>query len=1256
MANRDIDPSGLLTIRITVAREISGRFDRFMADLQSLLVTDDALGITTRPGEMPIGNAASQRWRFLSSPDKLVAFQAWVKERVDAGLLQSDSPDPDKPWLSKYLQSAYLSGLGRSFLDAKAASLLPEQIKELSKAQFLSQALTSPVATDTLKLMYMRNFTQLKGVTDKMSATMSTILADELSKGSGPAKIASRLRKEMGFSKNRAIVIAQTELSYVQSEGQLDGYEAAGLSGSIKLRVLVEWLTAASPCAACAAMKGVVLTIKEARGKIPFHPRCVVGDTRISTPSVTSVSRSKYTGKIIEIITAEGRKLSVTEHHVLLSQRGWLLAKDITETDYLVDASSLYGNVLKRPYDDQEIPRIADYFTAVSEAGGVTSETSTNPGPEDFHGDGKFLTSEINTKRLDGFLGDDLKARSIRQSLKSLLMPRNLRKGLSSDLATESALTLQFVALAAASDSFMGFHGVESVLFRGSRPHHEPVSRSEIAGGETCGSQTGIDSTTRQAVQSGEGVDGDSGLKLLDNLLHDLGRDSSTGQGGGFGLRTDNPSLLQQLSEKFRAALELLSDSGYGVSCEVDSGNVVYDRVNVVTSRHVIDLPVYDAETQETIYVANGLVSSNCRCAWGPVNIYGPPTPGQKRSKKAIQRAIGDAVKAATGEKTVKGAKAKSKWQGASLRPTGKRTLKLPTADAATPPQLPPKDTRETPKGVGYTVNRSLTGRIVKSGSKGVPVSLGGSDIRDQSGVIFTTQGPQGPVTNINLTVTPEGSKKITQTLGATYETERIKFRPSEAAPEDPHFKPLSSTAAMVDARKVDGKYNEIAIANTRDTLQKLKTTLDSKTPAPPVEKDVARHYVKQVEAVLKSQADRTSPPAVSPYRPTRDPKAPTNRSPFPVVKEDLSLPVRTFSDGTGTDTAKHQKLPGESYKIQLPGGVSAHFVPTSGRPQNAGNPLQGSLTIQVPGKASEATIKSAINSVASLGVKTKPLTAAQEELEYLHKVVELRGDAKKQPYGVVRRNILLSDAQKVAKVKEFARTRYQIDLKKAPADYKPQGRPLSADGTGPRVWDRWDLSRETVKAEMSGYALQYTPSGQGDAKAGSIPNAVQSILASGGIVMSVADKARKGISLATGGANLVADSTSGAAGYVFTRIRKLDQTEEVTGLFFKPESLARLDAVSLDGVAFGSASSPQRLTTIAEWVLAASNASNETYFQQGLDLLSDLDFIRTPSTRDALATIQAFKAAGVESLPDGRKVADVVIVKTPSKPKKPRP
>lgn len=899
-----------MTIRITTARIISGRFDRFMSDLQTLIVAEDALGLTTRPGEMPIGNAVSQRWRFLSTPAKLEAFQAWVKERVDAGLLQSDSPDPDKPWLSQYLQSAYLSGLGRSFLDAKAASLLPEQIKELTKAQFLSQALTSPVATDTLKLMYLRNFTQLKGVTDKMSATMSTILADELSKGSGPAKIASRLRKEMGFSKNRAIVIAQTELSYVQSEGQLDGYEAAGLSGSIKLRVLVEWLTASNPCAACAAMKGVVLTIKEARGKIPFHPRC--------------------------------------------------------------------------------------------------------------------------------------------------------------------------------------------------------------------------------------------------------------------------------------------------------------------------------------------------RCAWGPVNIYGPPTPGQKRSKKAIQKAIGEAVKAATGEKTIGGAKAKSKWQGASLRPTGKRTLKLPTGESASPPQLPPKDARETPKGVGYTVNRSLTGRIVKSGSKGVPVSLGGSDIRDQSGVIFTTQGPQGPVTNIHLTVTPEGSKKITQTLGAPYETERIKFRPSEAAPEDPHFKPLSSTATMIDARKVDGKYNEIAIANTRDTLKKIKTTLNDKTPAPAIEKEIARHYVKQVEAVLKSQADRTSPPAVAPYRPSRDPKAPTNRSPFPVVKEDLSLPVRTFSDGIGTDTAKHQKLPGESYKIQLPGGVSAHFVPTSGRPQNTGNPLQGSLTIQVPGKASEATIKSTINSVASLGIKTKPLTVAQEELEYLHKVIELRGDAKKQPYGVVRRNILLSDAQKVSKVKEFARTRYQIDLKKAPEGYTPQGRPLSADGTGPRVWDRWDLTRDKIRAEMSGYALQYTPSGQGDAKAGSIPNAVQSILASGGIVISAADKVRRGISLTTGGANIAADSTSGAAGYVFTRIRKLDQTEEATGLFFKPESLARLDAVSLDGPAFTSSATPQRRTTIAEWVLAASNASNETYFQHGLDLLSDLDFIRTPSARDALATIKAFKAAGVESLPDGRRIADIVIVKNP--------
>jgi hypothetical protein len=68
-------------------------------------------------------------------------------------------------------------------------------------------------------------------------------------------------------------VIARTEVIRAHAEGQLDALEELGVE---ELGVEVEWTVTEDSrlCPLCAALKGVVLTLDEAKGLLPRHPNC----------------------------------------------------------------------------------------------------------------------------------------------------------------------------------------------------------------------------------------------------------------------------------------------------------------------------------------------------------------------------------------------------------------------------------------------------------------------------------------------------------------------------------------------------------------------------------------------------------------------------------------------------------------------------------------------------------------------------------------------------------------------------------------------------------------------------------------------------------------------------------------------------------------------------------------------------------------------------------------------------------------------
>lgn len=276
---RRYDPSRTGLIRRAFAKAIRERFATVQRAVWQLVVKDDAFGLKPRQlfsWDVHTTNAPS--FKFETDDRKLQSFNRWLKRQIDDGVLESHpsgEPKLDKPWLHKYIDSAYRRGLVRAYTDTHRRDLnKPSAFYEGSKSQFLHSAFAAPERVSKLKMIYTRTYEDLKGVTTTMASKMSRVLATGLANGDSPHKIGRELvRIVPRLTKGRAQTIALTEIIHAHAEGQLDGMEDLGVEA---VGAEVEFATAGDDgvCPVCESMEGEIYKIDDARGVIPVHPRC----------------------------------------------------------------------------------------------------------------------------------------------------------------------------------------------------------------------------------------------------------------------------------------------------------------------------------------------------------------------------------------------------------------------------------------------------------------------------------------------------------------------------------------------------------------------------------------------------------------------------------------------------------------------------------------------------------------------------------------------------------------------------------------------------------------------------------------------------------------------------------------------------------------------------------------------------------------------------------------------------------------------
>jgi hypothetical protein len=563
-------------------------------------------GIAVGPGTLgtPLTNStltANARYEFLTSPQKLAAFARWLKQVLGEYLVGEELTDEDQ-WWDAYIQDAYKKGQGRAFDDTRPvvkAAMLQDQdavsdFYKGSKDEFLRSSFNHPESKEKIKLLASRTFTDLKGVSGHMSTQISRTLTDGLAQGQNPRTIAKTMSDIVDVSRKRALAISRTEIIRAHAEGQLDAFERLGLE---EVGVAVEWevsglgVTALgndSPCSQCAPMEGTVLSIEEAHGMIPMHPNCVTGDTQVLAANSVAVMSAKYTGQVIDILAANGRRLTVTPHHIMLTQRGWSFAIELTQEDYLVDAF-LGDDPMSSPEDYLGHPLIGDVFSSLVKMVDPLRVLQTLPMPENFHGDGESINSEIQVVRTQGILGSKFQSSSSSQAVELFLQSGYITSGHSLGLQGKSLLSTFLERAVSAADCLVRSQGVSNILLGRSLTEHQQHSFMNATKGNPADPKDLSDSASGQSQLLVDGISPLSPQISLDNLLR---------------------------------------------------GKLV--KVESATPRHVKNLSVFDVSTSETAYVANGIITSNCMCSFTPANV-GEDEKEQKRSQKSIMKAFAEA-------------------------------------------------------------------------------------------------------------------------------------------------------------------------------------------------------------------------------------------------------------------------------------------------------------------------------------------------------------------------------------------------------------------------------------------------------------------------------------------------------------------------------------------------------------------------------------------------------------------------------------
>jgi len=411
-----------------------------------------------------------------------------------------------------------------------------------------------------------------------------------------------------------AKMVAQTRMRIIQTKSTLNMCNQYAND-------LVEVSDHSTDCEICQDYEGNIYSIGGktpdypylAGNEPPYHPRCVLPDTRCVAPGgLVAGIRAHYDGQVVELTFAERGSLSITINHLFLTPRGFVPAHLLRKGDDIFYCSDFEGIITSNPYNNGTPSCIEDIISALSESSGMMTR-SMPLSPEDLHNDGQFCNGNVHIIRPNGFLRDASKALIFEKGKTILLNPGDPR---AFSFFGESDLATMFKTLAFTADSIMGGQRLPSPFLSAHPGRHNEF---DITSGSR--SNSGIYNDTPNYHPMNIELFGNvnkkgSALIEPDGLIGAESLSSNTGNLHAFTRASSRQSGPDESSPN--------SFIAYSKSlCDIINRKPGLIKRIKLTGVNIFPYSghVYDLHTSSSLYLANGLLSSNCQHNIGPTSV-----------------------------------------------------------------------------------------------------------------------------------------------------------------------------------------------------------------------------------------------------------------------------------------------------------------------------------------------------------------------------------------------------------------------------------------------------------------------------------------------------------------------------------------------------------------------------------------------------------------------------------------------------------
>ncbi|HDR9285157.1 TPA: hypothetical protein QDB46_000211 [Burkholderia multivorans] len=337
---------------------------------------------------------------------------------------------------------------------------------------------------------------------------------------------------------------------------------------------------------------------------------CFPGDTSVDLfQDVEKAYRRWYDGDLVTVTTSSGRKLSATPNHPVFTEHGWVAIGSLKKGDKVIEIAEECIKSAKLD-TDKTLTLIADLFDAVRARGFKEIRCGMKP---QFHGDG--TDEDVDVVSTAGPLRDNLVPSLAERLDKFILASANSLRLASRAIGKNIFGFLSFAHRSVSfgsSDVAMLIHGRSEGTVCG-LSSLEPVQHGLAGHAKRFGKLTGILSSLIAPTKL---------KRIRRNLLNSASA----------GPKVD-PSLLVPMPD------------GHGVSAD-SLGNFLKGKSLSAQAVDVLDVNirpwaghVYNLQTESGWYVANSIITHNCRCYYTYLNALRdlPPEMLTEKGRRALE-------------------------------------------------------------------------------------------------------------------------------------------------------------------------------------------------------------------------------------------------------------------------------------------------------------------------------------------------------------------------------------------------------------------------------------------------------------------------------------------------------------------------------------------------------------------------------------------------------------------------------------------